>query len=60
MCRQACLLSLRKILPPDQLKTLVPNLLKNVNDPDPNLRIVARGMLKEIDPKAAIRAEVQP
>ena len=60
MCRQACLLSLRKILPPDQVKTLVPDLLKNVNDPEPNLRTVARGLLKEIDPKAARRAEVQP
>jgi len=54
MCRQACLRSLRKILPPDQVKTMVPDLLKNVNDPDPNLRNVARGLLKEIDPKAAI------
>jgi beta-lactamase regulating signal transducer with metallopeptidase domain/HEAT repeat protein len=58
--RQACLLSLRKILPTDQVKTLVPDLLNNVNDPEPNLRIVARSLLKEIDPKAAIRAEVQP
>jgi HEAT repeat protein len=58
MCRQACLLSLRKILPPDQVKTLVPDLLKNVNDSDPNLRNVARGLLKEIDPKAARGAEV--
>jgi beta-lactamase regulating signal transducer with metallopeptidase domain/HEAT repeat protein len=58
--RQACLLSLRKILPPDQVKTLVPDLLKNVNDPEPNLRIAARGLLQEIAPKAAIRAGVQP
>jgi beta-lactamase regulating signal transducer with metallopeptidase domain/HEAT repeat protein len=58
MCRQACLLSLRKILPPEQVKTLVPDLLKNVNDSDPNLRNVARGLLKEIDPKAARGAEV--
>jgi HEAT repeat protein len=60
MVRQGCLGSLFKILPPDQVNTLVPVLLKNVNDPDPNLRVVARGMLEQIDPKAAIQAGVQP
>ena len=60
MVRQSCLGSLFKILPPDQVNTLVPVLLKDVNDPDPNLSGVARGMLDQIDPKAETRAEVQP
>jgi hypothetical protein len=60
MCRQACLRSLWKILPPDQAKTLVPDLLNNRYDRDPNLRNVARELLQKIDPTRAIRAEVQP
>jgi hypothetical protein len=56
--RETALGSLRKILPPDQVKTLVPALLKNVNDPDPNLRSLARDMLKQIAPIRAIGAGV--
>jgi HEAT repeat protein len=58
MVRQAVLMSLRKILPPQELKTLVPALIQSVNDPDPNLIVTARGMLLEIDPRAAMKAGV--
>ena len=51
MTRQGALISLRKILPPQELKTLVPTLIQSVNDPDPNLQGVARGMLLEIVPQ---------
>ena len=57
--RQAALMSLRKILPPDQAKTLVPALLEAVKDPEPNLSGVAKEMLKEIDPAAAKRAGIK-
>jgi hypothetical protein len=59
MVRQGAFGSLCKILPPDQVKTLVPTLLKNVNDPERNLSTFARGLLRQIDPVAANRAGVQ-
>jgi len=58
MSRQAALLSLHKILPPGEFDTLVPALIQNVNDPDQSVRMVARRMLKEIDPAAARKAGV--
>jgi beta-lactamase regulating signal transducer with metallopeptidase domain/HEAT repeat protein len=60
MVRLSCLVTLHKILPTNQAKTLVPDLLKNINDPEPNLRHVARGLLAQIDPEAARRANFQP
>ena len=59
MVRQSALLSLRKILPPEQVKTLVPALIQNVNDSDPNLRDIARSMLWKIDPEAAKKTGVK-
>jgi HEAT repeat protein len=59
MIRQSALGSLRRILPPRQLKTLVPVLVQNARDSDPNLSVVARSLLLEIDPMAARKVAIQ-
>jgi HEAT repeat protein len=59
MIRQSVLSSLQKILPPEELKSLVPDLLQNANDPEPNLSIPSRMLLKQIDPAAAKKAGVE-
>jgi len=56
--RQGALDGLVKILPSVELKTLVPFLIQNVNDSDPNLRGDSRFRLREIDPEAAKEAGV--
>lgn len=59
MLKQGVLMSLSKILPHEELKSLVPYLLQNVNDPDPNLSISSRFLLKQIDPDAAKKAGIE-
>ena len=59
MARQAVLMSLRKILPPDEAETLVPALLQAMKDPEPNLSGVAQNLLREIDPQAAKKAGIK-
>jgi len=40
-------------------KTLVPVLVQNARDSDPNLSVVARSLLLEIDPMAARKVAIQ-
>jgi HEAT repeat protein len=59
MVRQSVLMALRRILPPDEVETLVPLLIKCAADPDPNLSGAAKGLLREINPAAAAKAGVK-
>jgi HEAT repeat protein len=59
MIRLSAFGSLYRIFPPDERKSLVPDLLQLINDSDSNLRAVSRYRLKQIDPEAAKAAGVE-
>ena len=48
MVRQSALGSLKRVLPPEELKTLLPALRASADDPDPNLRGAAKHMLADL------------
>ncbi len=57
--RQSALISLKNILPPAELKTLVPTLVQWTSDSDPYQRSFAKYILNEIDPEAAKKSGIK-
>jgi HEAT repeat protein len=51
--------TLRRIVPPNEAKTLVPMLVETMKDQSEIVRAEAGNMLKDIDPEAAVKAGVK-